>query len=733
MAPWIIRHRLRIALGWLVMIIIGFGAAATLQDRMVASSRLEGSESAAVEDALVEHFGSPTAHSLVLVARGLPGVPVDAVQRISEAVAGVPGVLSVLSPATSGDTLLAGAERGSAVFITGLDIQSVPVDSLIPALRTVTAGVAAAMRGDAPHVSLRWTGTAALAFDLRSTSKSESRRAELRALPVVLVLLFIAFRSIAAAFIPVVLGLLTIGVALGMALLLDVAGRPSILLGSVVSILGLALGVDYSLLTVTRFREVLAGGADARTAAIVTIRTAGHTIVISGSTVALGFAGLLLVPVDEIRSVGLGGLIVAAVAVALATTLLPAALSWLGQRIDAGTRGHRPSAGPGPAWYALGRTVTNHPVRTLLIAGLPLLLLSLPAFRLDSSAPRSDWLPAHMESAAALTDLDHMNRGSIAYTLPVVVAFSGRAFASDAEQWDAIDRIGTEFGRDARVAEVRSLPAVAARSGLPLDLALRLVPEDVLRHFTAPDVGMARIDVIPRANVAPAELAGLVRSLRSVDLNAAAGRPGFTANVGGVPAYQVDYEDAVRRAFPLVAASVLGGILLVLAIGFRSILIPLKATILNLLTVGAAFGALVLVFQDGYGTALLGLDAPLSGVFPAVPILAFCIVFGLSMDYEVFLLGRIAEVRRTQAGGSEQDAIVEGVARTGRVITFAAALMAAIFIAFAAGAYLPSRLLGFCLAVAVIADVTLVRLAVGPALLQLAGRWNWWPGSSAWR
>jgi putative drug exporter of the RND superfamily len=719
----VVRLRVWVALAWLAVIAIGFAAAATLQDRMVASSRLEGSESAAVEDLLVERFGSATAHSLVLVARGLPNPAADAVNRITGAVGEVPGVLTVLSPATAQDTLLVGAEPGSAVFIAGIDIVRVPVDSLIRTLRRTTADLVTDMRADAPQLTLRWTGTAALALDLRNTSSHESRRAELRALPVVLVLLIIAFRSLAAALIPLVLGLLTIGVALGVALLISIAGTPSILLGSVVSILGLALGVDYSLLTVTRFRELLADGADARAAATGTIRTAGHTIVVSGSTVALGFAGLLLVPIGEIRSVGLGGLVVAAVAVTLATTLLPAALSWLGRRIDAGALGRRPSVEPGPAWYAWGRTVTNHPVRTLLIAGLPLVLLSLPAFRLDSSAPRSDWLPMHMESAAALADLDRIARGSLVYAMPVIVDLTGDRLGNDAGRWAAVERLGAAFARDRRVAEVRSLPAVATRSGVPLDVALRVIPEEVQRHFVTRDTGMARIDVVPAAHLASSELVDLVRSLR-----AAAGRSALTARVGGVPAYQVDYEDEVRRAFPRVAASVLGGILIVLALGFRSILIPLKATALNLLTVGAAFGALVLVFQDGFGSALLGLDAPLSGVFPAVPILAFCIVFGLSMDYEVFLLGRIAELRRAECARSEQEAIVHGLARTARVITFAAALMAAIFIAFAAGSYMPSRLLGFCLAVAVIADVTLVRLAVGPALLQLAGRWNWWPG-----
>jgi RND superfamily putative drug exporter len=196
-----------------------------------------------------------------------------------------------------------------------------------------------------------------------------------------------------------------------------------------------------------------------------------------------------------------------------------------------------------------------------------------------------------------------------------------------------------------------------------------------------------------------------------------------------MPAFNADYEDAISGRMPLVIGLVLSGTLLALLVGFRSVLIPLKALALNLLSVAAALGAVVLVFQDGYGIRLVGLDAGMGSLFPALPPLVFCIVFGLSMDYEVFLVARVAEARKAGAGDTE--AIAEGLARTGGMITSAAAIMIVVFAAFMLGDFLMIKVLGFALATAVLLDATVVRMAIGPALLRLAGRWNWWPGEPA--
>ena len=296
----------------------------------------------------------------------------------------------------------------------------------------------------------------------------------------------------------------------------------------------------------------------------------------------------------------------------------------------------------------------------------------------------------------------------------------------DRRGWAATARIAQALVHDRRIRRVRSLPGLT--NGIAPDSPLfAFVPNDVRRTFVSRDQRLALIEVVPADDLDGSELPALARDLRALDAGAMSGEPGARLLVGGVPALNADYADTIHLRTPLVVILIVGGTLLALAVGFRSVLVPLKAVALNLLTVGAALGIVVLVFQDGFGARLLGLTAPLDGVFAAVPLLVFCIVFGLSMDYEVFLLSRVAEARRR--GASEGVALVTGVGRSGRVITSAASIMVVVFGAFALGDFVLVKILGVALAAAVVLDATLVRLAVGPALLALAGRWNWWPGA----
>jgi RND superfamily putative drug exporter len=251
---------------------------------------------------------------------------------------------------------------------------------------------------------------------------------------------------------------------------------------------------------------------------------------------------------------------------------------------------------------------------------------------------------------------------------------------------------------------------------------------DVRRGLISADGRHALVELLPREGLGSREATALVREIRAADAASWSGLAGTRMRVGGVPAFNADYTDAMSSAVGIVVVSVIGATLLVLALAFRSLLIPLKAIALNLLSVTASFGAVVLVFQDGYGSRLFGLAQPLDGGFPILPVLAFCAVFGLSMDYEVFLVARVAEGHR--AGLTDTDALAEALASTGRVITLAASIMVGIFGAFVLGDFVLIKILGFALGVAVLLDATLVRLALGPALLRLAGRFNWWPGDS---
>jgi RND superfamily putative drug exporter len=286
---------------------------------------------------------------------------------------------------------------------------------------------------------------------------------------------------------------------------------------------------------------------------------------------------------------------------------------------------------------------------------------------------------------------------------------------------------------DPRAAQIISVASVTSMADSPG--VLLYVPEDSRRSFLRGDGRAALLEVLPAQNVSPGAQIEWVRELRAADVAAITGVPGAMLKVGGIPGLNADYDRVVRERLPKVMGLVVGGSFLALLLGLRSVFAAVKAIALNLLSVAAAFGALVLVFQQGHGSRMFGVVGGTGAVFPIVPILSFAIVFGLSMDYEVFLVARVLEERRR--GLPERSAVVEGLATTARLITSAAAIMVAVFSAFTLGSFLIIKMLGFTLAVAVIIDATLVRMVIGPALLCLAGDWNWWPlglhGSPAMR
>ena len=581
-------------------------------------------------------------------------------------------------------------------------------------------------------LALRWTGDVALNHDLRLTSAADAAGAEGRALPLTLLLLVAAFGTLAAALLPLATAGLAITVALGVAALAAAHWPLSVLLQNVVSMLGLGLGVDYALLMLSRFREETRAGLAPPAAATRALGGAGRTILLSAAAVLIGFAGLLLIPLNELRAVAEGGALVVVLAALAAVTLLPALLALLGRLVEAGRIDWRAPAARAAArqaaddrWRRWGRWVAARPGLVLVVAGAPPLELAEQARRMETTLPRVDWLPPRMESAHALGDLTRMGRDGVAQSLRVVVELPSGVSVLEGDGWRAVARVSGAIAADRRVERVHSLPALV-RQDEPNAMLLSLVPPDALRSLASADQRAAVIDVLPAPGADFPTLTRLVRELRALDAAALTGVPGARLRVGGMPAFNADYEDAIAGRLATVVAVVLGGTLLALHVGFRSVLVPVKALALNLLSVGGALGAVVLVFQDGHGAALLGAPAAMGSLFPALPALVFCLVFGLSMDYEVFLVARVAEARR--AGLDDVAALAEGLARTGGVITSAAAIMVVVFGAFVLGDFLMIKVLGFALATAVILDATVVRMAIGPALLVLAGRWNWWPG-----
>ncbi len=724
---------------WLAM--AGFAMALALvpfcfnvERRLETAVHIKGGESGKVDQELAQRFHSPYANRVVLVISGIPDPDsadaADALGFMTSTLRSVPGVSGAISSVDWPDPMFTG-DNGGALIIVGLDPHDKSVESLVPELRAKADWMEGHLRSQYPNIKLQITGETPINYDLRKVSADDVRHAEERAMPVTLLLLLLAFGTLVAALLPLGVGVLSISMALGAAALLSPYMHLSILVQNLATMLGLGLGIDYALLMVSRFREALAEGCDPGCAADICAEQAGKTLIVSATTVAIGFSALLTVPISELRSIGIAGLLVTVLSVMLCTFILPWVLGLLGHHINAArvplpikrfkTRDSLCAASE--RWARWGNIVTRRPWTALLIAGIPLLFLAFQARKISVGLPDHDSLPAQAESVKALHTLQGMGRSGIVQSLRVVLELPPQSPALSPAGWQAITRLTQHFQSDPRAEEVLSLPTLTGMSDTAD--AVHDVAEPMRNSLLSSDGQATLIELLPTAHLTPGELMRWVREVRSSDVAAITGVPGAVLQVGGIPALNAEYDSVVKEFLPKVVVGVVLGSLIALLIGLRSLFAAVKAILLNLLSVGASFGALVLVFQEGHGSRLFGLHGPTGAVFPIVPILAFAIVFGLSMDYEVFLVARVLEERRH--GLSERSAVVEGLARTAGLITSAAAIMIAVFIAFTIGSFLVVQMLGFTLAVAVFIDATVVRMIVGPALLQLAGDWNWWP------
>ena len=699
--------------------------------RLETATHVEGSQAETVRQELATRFRSPFVDRVALVVQGLP--PADSVEGgqaleiIEEGLKEQPGITGVVSYLDLRDPIFLGREGGTFVLV-GLGSTEGPVEALVPKLHQRAASLEKQLRGRYPAVKLDLTGEVPLNFDIRQTSSEDVRRGESLVIPATLALLLVAFGSLIAAFIPLAIGQLAIATTLAITGFLAQRWHLSILVQNLATMLGLGLGIDYALLMISRFREAVAAGNSGPAASVIAARRAGRTLLISASTVAIGFLALLAVPISEIRSIGIAGFLVAAMSVLLTNTLVPAVLALLGSRIDLGRMPFTPkldaqrAARAGNRWRRWGTVIVAHPWLALVLAGVPLLLLGWQARRLDTRVPTVNWLPQKAESVRALHTLEKMDRSGVVESLRMIVDLPKDSITQTDAGWNAIDRLSKRLASDPRCYRVISITTIAGGNRDSLSGLSR----ETHRTFVSSDGHATLVEVVPVSSISLRDQVDWVRQLRKLGAPALTGVPDATLLIGGIPALNADYETIVRKNFLPVTALVVIVTFLALLVGFRSVFAAVKAIVLNLLSVAASFGALVLVFQYGHGSQFFAVPGGTGSVFPLVPIVAFSIVFGLSMDYEVFLVARVLEARRS--GLSETDAIPEAMARTAGLITSAAAIMIVVFLAFTFGNFLVVKMIGFTLAVAVLIDATLVRIVIGPALLRVAGDWNWWPG-----
>ncbi len=548
------------------------------------------------------------------------------------------------------------------------------------------------------------TGAAAIQHDLDPVFNSDLRHGELMiALPIALLVLLVVFGFSWAVTIPLIFAgctiMGTLGIVYGVA---SVWATPTYAT-NLVQLIGLGIAVDYSLLIVYRFREELALGKDVDAAVVRTMQTAGRAVVFSGIAVALGLALLLAMPLPFIRMLGVAGFLIPIVSILCAVTLQPVLLSLYGRR---GTARHRVVPGkPGESgrgfWVRLSETIMRRPVLFLVLGCALLFGAAIPAFWLQLTPGSTFGIPRTSQSVSGFDVLrTAVGSGAVAPSQVLVTAPPGTVLAAPTQA--AIRRLVAALERDPEVARVYT-----GRGETFVDASRTY--EQVLvagRH----DYGFPQSQAF-------------VRRLRGTIIPSVQFPATTRAIVGGGPAQGVDFLDRAYTYFLPLILAVLVLTYLLLMRAFRSVLLPLKAVLLNLLSVAASYGMLVVFFRFGVGQSLLGLYQ-FDQIEGWIPIFLFAMLFGLSMDYEVFLVTRMREA--WDEGDDNQTAVGHGLERTGRIITAAAVIMCAAFSGFLAGSIVGLQEFGLGLAVAIFVDATIVRCILVPSLMAVLGRWNWW-------
>jgi RND superfamily putative drug exporter len=542
------------------------------------------------------------------------------------------------------------------------------------------------LRIDSEPGRIHLAGQSALWAGVQQVSKEDLEAAELIGLPIVLGILLVVFGSLAAAALPLALGFAAVMVTGAAIFALSLVTDMSVFVTNIASMLGIGVAVDYSLFILARYREELAGGRDHGAALVAAMRTSGLAVVFSGVTVVVSLAGLFLVGATVVDSMAIGAIVVVAIAVIAAITLLPALIALLGRRVARRNRllSRRGARGDGRFWDRWTGALMRRPLPYALAAGALMLGLALPALSMQLGSGAVEQLPEGFEARVG-AELAAQAAGPGAAGPVHVLADFGDRRADTA----ALERFVQRVAPDA----------------------------EATRALTSHDARMALVTLTPVSASESAASEALVQRLRAAEL------PGARVSVGGPTAQNIDISALVSGSLWKVLLFVCVLSLVVLLLALRSIVLPVKAVLMNLLSVAAAYGVLVMVFQWGWLDGVFGYDS-LGYIQALTPALLLAIVFGLSMDYEVFMLSRIKE--RYQATGDNRKAVAQGLAASAGTISSAALIMVAVFAIFAFTGVPQIKEIGVGLAVAIFLDATVIRLVLVPTTLELLGERNWW-------
>ncbi len=697
------RFRVLIITFWvLTTILLGFFAVKLPSILSGSGFEMDGSFSK-VENILQEKFDQPKS-TVMLVFDSKKYTPQDNeykefVQNSIEQMDDVEDVVGVLSPYAAPEKTIK----------DNVSFASIQFDKSFGDLKTSIEQIRDRLPED-KEISVSLTGGPVIAEDMNTASQHDLARAEAIGIPAALIILLLAFGGLIAAGLPIVVGLISVVSSLGLLYFYGLETNVSIFLLNVVPMIGLALGIDFALLLVNRFREELHRGIEKAT--IISVQTAGRSIAFSGLCVFLGLSGMLLIDIDIFKTVAIGGMVVVILSVLNAITFLPAILAVLGERVNA-LKLFKPKENGKSVWHSFAAFVMKRPVIMAITAACILALSVTPVKDMKLSIPEAEALPPDYESRTAFEKFEKTFGEDELYPV-LIVAESNDSFVTNKESLLKLEQLVNNLENEKEVTKTESI-----------------------FNYTNQLNGSELYDVLQteqgKQQLSPAlkpfinKETAVIRAYLSVDVTGDEAKQfvkkwedkhdGLSLTIGGVTKFNQEIFDEIIEKAPYGLAIVLITTLFILMIAFRSVFIPIKAIFMNMLSLAATFGILVWIFQSG-----VLMDPVEIGLM--IPVFTFGIVFGLSMDYEVFLISRIQEIY--EETGDNDHATLLGLTSTSKIITSAAAIMIVITGSFAFTNVMPVKQIGIAIALAIFIDATIVRMIFVPSLMKLLGDWNWW-------
>ena len=695
---WSAAHRRKAIVGWLAFVVLAFVIGSATSQRHLTQAEMGNGQSAQALRTYANAFPKQATEQVLVQGRGSVRVSspafAAAVNDLVARLGTVRYVSDVRSPLGRGNRPQISSDGRSALVTFKVAGDETQVQQRVDG---PLAAIAATQQAH-PRLRVEEFGEASASKALNNSFSQDFKRAEYTSLPITLLILLFAFGALVAAGVPLMLGLTAVMAALGLLGPLSHLMPVADMIDSIVLLIGLAVGVDYSMFYLRRKLEERRAGHDNDTALARAAATSGKAVLVSGLTVMTAMAGMFLAGNSVFRSFGLGTVLVVAVAIVGSMTVLPAVISKLGDRVEIGRApivARRRAKGESRAWSYVIDRVLRHPVISFVLSAAMLLALALPALGMRTVDPGTIGLP---RSLPIMHTYDRIQAAFPGGPSPAVVVIKGADVTSPSVQKG--------------IAAMAHSAVTSSQMGDPLSLAIS--PDHTVASISIPLAGSG---TDPRSEAALA-------TLRDRVIPATIGHiPDTRVYVMGLTAGSKDFNDVMKAHLPIVFVFVLGLAFLLLLLTFRSLVIPVTAIVLNLLSVGAAYGVLKLIFQDGYLRSLLG-ATNIGGVVDWLPLFLFVILFGLSMDYHVLILSRIREDH--DRGLPTSQAIGHGIKSTAGVVTSAAIVMVAVFSIFATLTAVVFKQVGVGLAIAVLIDATIVRAVLLPSAMKLLGEWNWY-------